>query len=88
MFLLPVSILVDGHPEAVAGLPSVFDVRVLVNGPYDGLAAYSLPNKFDVPPKKFPTVRSRLAMGKPKISSLVTCSHFPSSGDVHTGERV
>jgi hypothetical protein len=62
---LPVSSLVDGHPQTVAGLPSLFNIRVLLNGSYDRLAAYSLPGKFDIPPKKFPTVRSRLAMAKP-----------------------
>jgi hypothetical protein len=77
LFLLSVSSLVDGHPEAVAGLPSLLNIRVLLNGSYDRLAPYSLPGKFDIPPKKFPAVRSRLAMAKPKISSLVAYSHFP-----------
>ena len=88
LFLLPVSSFVDGHSEAVAGLPSLFNIRVLLNGSYDRLAAYSLPGKFDVPPKKFPTVRSRLAMAKSKISSLIARSHFASSGNVCTGDEV
>ena len=71
LFSLPVSSFVDGHSQTVAGLPSLFNIRVLLNCSYDRLAAYSLPDKFDIPPKKFPTVRSGLAMAKPKISSLV-----------------
>ena len=46
LFLLPVSSLVDGHPQAVAGLPSLFNIRVLLNRSYDRLAAYSLPGNF------------------------------------------
>jgi len=65
LFSLPVSSFVDGHSQAVAGLPSLFNIRVLLNRSYDRLAAYSLPGKFDIPPKKFPTIRSRLAMAKP-----------------------
>src|SRR5271157_2617822 len=87
VFSLPVSSLVDGHPQTFAGLPSLFNIRVLLNGSDDGLTAHSLPAQFYVPPKKFPAVRSRLAMAKPKISSLVACSHFSSSGIVCTGDE-
>jgi len=65
------------HPQAVAGVPSLFNIRVLLNGSDDRLAPHSLPSKFDVPPNKFPAVRPGLAMAKPKISSLVACSDFP-----------
>jgi hypothetical protein len=88
LFSLPVSSLVDGHPQTVAGLPSLFNIRVLLNSSYDGLAAHYLPGQFNVPPKRLPTVWSRLAMAKPKISSLVTCSHLSSSGNVCTEEEV
>jgi hypothetical protein len=34
-------------------------------------------SKFDVPPKKFQRVRSRLPIAEPKISSLVGARMFP-----------
>jgi menaquinone-dependent protoporphyrinogen IX oxidase len=65
LFTLTVSSFINRHAEAVAGLPSVFYIWILVDVADHGFATNPFSNEFTVPPKKLPTSRSSLPTTKP-----------------------
>jgi len=64
LFWLTISGFIDRYTEAIAGLPSIFHIRILLGVANHSFAANALSVEFTVPPKKFPTVGSVLPMAE------------------------
>src|SRR5258708_3634848 len=77
---LRIACFVDRYAQAITCLPSVFQIRVLLDGANDSFAPDAHSGRFAVPPKELPTIRSLLPLAKPQISSLIADAHSPSSG--------
>src|SRR5882672_1405065 len=88
LFTLTIACLVDRYAEAVTRLPSIFQIRILLDCANDGFAPDARSVGFKVPPEELPTIRSLLPLAKPQISSLIAHPHSPSSGDCCTGEEL
>jgi hypothetical protein len=81
LFTLTVSSFIDRYTKAIAGLPGVLHIWILLDCANHGFAANSLAWMFAVPPKKFPTIRAVPPVAEPQISSLIADAHSPSSDD-------
>jgi hypothetical protein len=79
LFALTIACFVDGCTEAVTRLPSVFQIRILLDCANDSFAPDARSVGFAVPPKELPMIRSLLPLAEPQISSLIADSHSPSS---------
>jgi hypothetical protein len=88
LFTMTIACFVDRHAQAITCLPSVFQIRVLLDGANDSFAPDADSGGFAVPPKELPTIRPLLPLAKPQISSLIADSHGPSSGDYCTGDEL
>src|SRR5882672_9227373 len=88
LFTLTIACIVDRYAEAVTRLPSIFQIRILLDCANDGFAPDARSVGFKVPPEELPTIRSLLPLAKPQISSLIADSHGPSSGDYCTGDEL
>src|SRR6266566_8909269 len=87
LFPLAISSLIDRYAQAITCLPSVFQIRVLLDGANDSFAPDAHSGGFAVPPEELPTIRSLLPLAKPQISSLIADAHSPSSGNCCTGDE-
>jgi hypothetical protein len=74
LFPLAISSLMDRYAQAVTCLPSVFQIRILLDCANDSFAPDARSVGFKVPPKELPTIRSLFPLAKPQISSLIADS--------------
>jgi hypothetical protein len=82
LFALTIPCFVDRYAQAITCLPSIFQIRIMLDCANDRFAPDARSVGFKVPPEELPTIRSLFPLAKTQISFLIADSHSPSSGIV------